>query len=217
MTSSLFMALMQKGIKKGTQTAELVSALERKALSLKTTYTLRSAEVLSEDDIQTTTDAANTALEAELAEMVELSIEDLLIKTKRRRDTGKLKIQSPGLLRDKNGRIISALNLSLLLNAVLYKYVQELMGTGGRLVNRTGRLAHSGLITNIKQINDSQVSFFFRYMRAPYSTFEPGGKQGSVPRSPKALFTAAIKNALDDLLSPKGSVLQKDRLIRMVR
>lgn len=219
--SDAFLAILSKklgkDIKEGSQLAEVAYSLEGKALALKGMMTLRASEFLSETDISAAEESANIALDNTLEDLANIKIENLVDKVIKSRSKGKFKLKSPGLLRDSTGKVISALNLSLLLNAVLYKYVQALMGSAGRLNNRTGRLAHSGEITNIAQVGNSKVSFMFRYQVAPYSVFEPGGRQGSINRSPKALFTDAIKAALKELLSTKGSVLEKDRIIRMVR
>lgn len=206
-----------KDIREGSQSAEILSAITSKALDFSGTVRLRADEYLNDDDITKAEDSASEYMDNVLEEFADNTIEKMLLAKFDKREKGGLKIKAAGLLRDKNGRIISPLKLSILLEAVLYRYVQELMGTGGRLRNRTGRLAHSGTITNIAQVGKSKVSFMFRYQTAPYSVFEPGGRMGSAERSPKELFTQAIKNALNDLLSPKGSVLERDRIIRMVR
>lgn len=220
----MFMQILAKKLKKdiirdGSQLANISSELKGKALDFQTTINLRADEYLSDTDISNAEASAEEAAIALVDNLANLTVEKLITQSLSQKSKGKLKLNSPGLLRDKKGKIISAFNLSLLLNASLYRYVQELMGSGGRLNNITGRLAHSGSITNISNRQGSdRVSVMFRYQMAPYSTFEPGGKQGSKARSPKALFTQAIRNALKDLLSPKSSILEKNKLIiRMVK
>ena len=113
-----------------------------------------------------------------------------------------IQISTPGLFRDKSGKFISAFNLQRLLNLTLYSYVAELMTEGsGRLVYRTGRLAHSGLITGIREGKNRNVSFYFRYMLAPYEVFENNPRMNPTgERSPIKLFSTAIYNALQDML-----------------
>lgn len=199
----------------GTQAARIEEIARQKGLELQAMYTVRTDDYMEESDIQVAEDAAEAAVEARLAEMAEQTVESLLSTNKTKKEKGKLKVKAPGLLRGRDGRIMSAFNLATILNLVLYKYVQALMGKEGRLVNRTGRLAHSGEVVEIKQVGTEKVSFMFKYMTYPYAVFEPGGRMGSVERSPKELFTQAIRDALQDILSPRGSVLERNRIIGM--
>lgn len=99
---------------------------------------------------------------------------------------------------------ISITSLQNLLNSKLADYVEREMGTAGDpskhiLTYRTGRLAESYKVTAISQGRDGALTTFFTYMKYPYQTFAPGGKQGS-PRSrdPKFLGQRAIRQIAKD-------------------
>jgi hypothetical protein len=124
----------------------------------------------------------------------------------------KTKVQVPTKvagLRDKSGQYLSGMQLAVILNTTLEKYVKQLMNSGGRLKNQSGRLANSAQVTGIDYVKKmktqrkARVSIFFNYMVAPYSVFEPGskGSLGSKSRSPSRLIKTALHLALKDALS----------------
>lgn len=125
------------------------------------------------------------------------------------RNKGRVKVPDTAIgLRDNKGRIISGLQLSRILNLTLTMYVQQLMGTQGRLVNRTGRLANSAQVNRLAfrkaegAERKNRVSIFFQYMIAPYRVFEPGHVMHKPGRSPVTLIKAALMNALKAALNP---------------
>ena len=205
-------------IKAGTQAADLIEAAEFKFMSLKGMFELRAQEGLLEEDIDSFEDAAARYVDLILMDAADEDVEKLANQTTfRSNKKSKTKTGSFGLLRDKRNRPISTLNLQRLLNLVLVTYTKRLMGSGDRLVNRTGRLANSGVVTEIREKPESRsVSFFFTYMLYPYQVFEPGRRLGSPPdRSPKLLFKDAINLALDSLLHPTSLNTAKSRRILM--
>lgn len=205
----------------GTQSADLIEAAQFKFLELKGTFELRAQEGLLEEDIQDFDKAASRYVDLILMNAADEDIEKLVNQQSFRVDKrSKTRVRQSNLLRDRRNRPISPLNLQRLLNLVLVAHTKSLMGTGGRLVNRTGRLANSGVVTEIRETPKSNsVSFFFTYMLYPYEVFEPYSPDtrglGSKQRSPKALFKEAINLALDSLLHPTSLNQKKQRRILM--
>lgn len=204
--------------KSGSQTVRLTEAAEVKRMSLIGTFTARAEErsgELDEEEISAIYMAAATLVDNILENTANEDIEALANqRTFRSNKTSKTAVKSKGVLLDKNRRVIKPMNLERLLNLTLVKYVQSLMGTSGRLNNRTGRLANSGVVYSIQENPEKRTaSFWFTYMLYPYQVFEPGRRQGTPERSPKKLFRDAINLALDDLLY-KGSLPREKRIIR---
>lgn len=209
MASKIFEDIISSAIrvdgKAVSQKAIIEEATRRKGLDLQTTLALRADEDLEDADMEAFEKGANQYVDDLMDGMFRKNLDAIMNSSERRGKKTKVKVSTVYGLRDRSGKGISALNLTKLLNLVLYKYAQQLMGKDGRLVNRTGRLAHSGFISQVSQKAPGTVSIFFRYMIYPYEVFEPGGRMGSVARSPEKLFTEAINNALADLLSPSSS------------
>lgn len=91
------------------------------------------------------------------------------------------------------------------LNAMLWQYVKRNMGTP-RLNWRTGRLAKSYEITQIKQQRDG-VHLYFKYMNFPYrNAFEPGGFQYKPGRSPTELGDISIRQLLVNRFNIKARI-----------
>jgi len=78
------------------------------------------------------------------------------------------------------------------LNSMLPNTVKENMGLP-RLVNRTGRFADSARIVDITKTPKGYPSIAYTYQRAPYGTFELGGRQGSTDRDPRNLIDTSIR------------------------
>lgn len=224
MSSPAFRDLVAKqlGIKfserAGTQSADLIEQAEFKFLQLKGMLELRAEQGLLEEDIQDFDIASSRYVDLILMDAADEDVEKLANQqTFRVNKKSKTGVRATNLLRDKRNGPISPLNLQRLLNLTLVRYAKQLMGTGGRLVNRSGRLANSGTVTEIRETPASNsVSFFFTYMLYPYQVFEPGRRLGDPPeRSPKALFKDAINLALNDLLHSTSLPLRKQRRMFM--
>lgn len=198
-----FKQLVEKELKgklrQGSQEALLLEQVRLKQGELTASLELRAEQGTTPEDLKGFEDATDTYIDSYIDNLLEQA--DLTSRSK-----SKIKLGALHPLRDSRGRFISVFNLARLLNVVLYKYVKALMGTGGKLVYRTGRLANSAEITEISPVDDDRISgsIYFTYMLAPYSTFEPGGKQGSSLRAPSTLIDEAIEDALRDLLSPES-------------
>lgn len=202
----------------GTQSADLIEAAQFKFMQLKGTLELRAELGLLEQDIESFEEAASDFVTLILQDVANEDIEKLANQeTFRVNKKSKTKVRQTNLLRDRRNRPISPLNLQRLLNLTLVGYTKSLMGTGGRLNNRTGRLANSGVVTEVRELPASDsASFFFTYMLYPYQVFEPGRRLGNpIERSPKALFKDAILLALDNLLHPTSLPQRKQRRILM--
>ena len=111
-------------------------------------------------------------------------------------------------LRNSAGNFTSVTNVQNLLNLNLFQTIKRNM-IEPRLRFRTGRLAASAEIKSVTHGKDDVVDIRYTYMRHIYGTFEPGGKQGSPTRDPKALISGSIREAL------QGQVLQRLRITRV--
>lgn len=114
--------------------------------------------------------------------------------------------RSGGLLplRLINGRLVSAFTLQNLLTVKMRAIATKKMGTGGRLVYRTGRLINSSSVEpQIVNIGNN-VSLQFRYMFSPYEVFDPSVSTynglSSANRNPRRLFTESLKEAAKEVL-----------------
>lgn len=224
MASNIYQEILAKAMKRAPGTGETKAlvvdlALEQKRVALSSTIAIRRSdgEDVTPEEMKAAEDAASDYVDSVIAGMVSMDL-DKLIQQNKRTKSKKLaegKVSGGALRRKKVGNVsvfISPKDLRTLLNSMLFKYAQQLMGTGGRLVNRTGRLAHSGFVTKItdstgkKAKANSMVSVYFRYMMEPYEHFEPykNGPRASKARSPSDLFRDALNNALTDILEPQS-------------
>ena len=95
------------------------------------------------------------------------------------------------------------LALKELLNEVLPQEVARRMGSPA-LNFRTGRFANSAEVTDVLVGPKGGLqSIDYTYMRNPYETFEPGGKQGSIQRDPKKLIGGTIRELAIGMLQRK--------------
>lgn len=125
-------------------------------------------------------------------------LSDTLQKTKSIRATS---------LRTNKGQFQSVSSLEALLRAKLYQTIRKNM-TPPALTNRTGRFAKSVELKNITfDQRSNAISAFLTYMKYPYATFEPGGKRGSVDRSPTQLIDRSMREIAKDLTSARMKVV----------
>ena len=95
------------------------------------------------------------------------------------------------------------LALKELLNEVLPQEVARRMQSPA-LNYRTGRFANSAEVTDVLVGPKGGLqSIDYTYMRNPYETFEPGGKQGSIQRDPKKLIGGTIRELAVGMLQRK--------------
>lgn len=220
MASNIYQEILAKAMKTapgetGRKNLLITEALEQKKAALAGTIALRRAdgEDLTAEEMKAAEDSASDYVDAVIAGMVTMDLDKLIKLDKRTKSKKLVDGKVTGTLRRKTAMNnvsvwISPMDLRVILNAVLFRYTQDLMGTAGRLKNRTGRLAHSGFVSRIEDSKGKKsvgkVSLYFKYMLEPYGTFEPGKKMGSEARSPIALFKAALNNALSDILTPES-------------
>ena len=122
----------------------------------------------------------------------------------------KRKIAKPGVvaakpppLRTSGGKFTSAMNIQAILDQRIKKQVQDNMGEGGALVNRTGRFAQSVSVEKVMQSRQGTLTAFYTYMKAPYQTFERGYAQGTARRDPRKLIAASIREIARETLNHK--------------
>jgi len=90
----------------------------------------------------------------------------------------------------------SHLNLIALIESInldLYEAMKRNM-VSPNLVFRTGRLARSAKVLTATRLKDGSITFRYTYALDPYSTFEPGGAQGSMQRDPRKLVAKSIRD-----------------------
>lgn len=94
----------------------------------------------------------------------------------------------------------SRVNLTSLLayiNSNLQNVVSANMGQGNdpKVLNyRTGRFAASATVERLIESKQGMITAFYSYMKNPYATFEPGGRQGfPKSRDPKLMISSSIR------------------------
>jgi|WetSurSiteA1Bulk_404760.scaffolds.fasta_scaffold17150_2 hypothetical protein len=115
-------------------------------------------------------------------------------------------------LRSIDGKFFSVLKLQSLINAQLHDRIRANMGTGYStdvLNYRTGRFAKSAKVTAINKIG-TKLDTYFNYMKYPYATFAPGGRQYKGDRrDPEKLISKSIREIAIQMV-------QKQFLIRPI-
>ena len=106
-------------------------------------------------------------------------------------------------LRTNKGKFTSAMNIQAILDQRIKQQVQDNMGEGGALVNRTGRFASSVTVEKVMQSRQGVLTAFYTYMKAPYQTFERGFAQGSLRRDPRKLISRSIREIAAETLNHK--------------
>jgi len=218
MSSSTYISILEKKlgrkVKENTQSADVAVAIKAKGLALEATFDVKARGMggLGDKEANTIFEAASTRIDEVLEDIImgQTFFDD---DSKKVSITSKGKIDIPDKVRgltDKRNRAMSGLSLSRILNLTLTKHIQQLMGSGNRLNNVTGRLANSAQVQGIRfqekanrQIKN-RVSIFFNYMIAPYAVFEPTGKQHKPGRSPSKLIREALNNAMREVLSKQS-------------
>ena len=95
-----------------------------------------------------------------------------------------------------------AVKIKDLLNEMLPNEVLERMQAPS-LVNRTGRFKNSAEAINVMIGARGAIQVEYTYMKNPYKTFEPGGKQGSTNRDPRKIIGASIRDIMSQLTGKK--------------
>ena len=106
-------------------------------------------------------------------------------------------------LRDEKGQFTSAMNIQAILDQRIKQQVQDNMGQGGALVNRTGRFAQSVSVEKVMKSRQGVLTAFYTYMKSPYQTFERGYAQGSLRRDPRKIISRSIREIAMETLNHK--------------
>jgi hypothetical protein len=176
-----------------------------KGTSLSGTIEIRMEKEVSPDEIVgQAVAAASRRIDDIIAGIISQDVlsGEFFTSTIRTRKVGEVEIPTKlAGLQGANGKFMSAINLSRILNLTLFQQVKGLMEKPA-LVYRTGRFAQSahinGIVANTDQVK-SRGSIYFSYMLFPYSVFA-----GHPDRDPASLIREAISIALRKALSPSS-------------
>jgi hypothetical protein len=218
MSSGGYIAILEKKlgrkVKENTQSADVAVAIKAKGLALEATFDVaaRGTGGLGDKESDTIFKAASARIDEVLEDIIMgQTFFDKINKKVSITSKGKVKIPDKVRgLTDKRNRAMSGLSLSRILNLTLSRHIENLMGTGNRLVHRTGRLANSAQVQGLRfkekvdRQRKNRVSVFFNYMIAPYAVFEPSGKQHKPGRSPSKLIREALNSAMRETLSKQS-------------
>ena len=91
------------------------------------------------------------------------------------------------------------LALESILEQMLPKVVASKM-TAPALVYRSGRFANSVAPAEVMIGPRGGISVDYTYMREPYETFEPGGKQGSTLRDPRKIIGSSVREVAQSIV-----------------
>ena len=96
-------------------------------------------------------------------------------------------------LRSTSGAFQSVASLQSLLASRLQEVIRKNMAPPA-LTYQTGRFAESVKLNSVQfDSRQNALTAFLSYMKYPYATFEPGGRQGSIDRSPAALIDRSVR------------------------
>ena len=103
----------------------------------------------------------------------------------------------------------SPIALRNLLNEMLPQMVASKM-TSPALQYRTGRFANSARVENVNIGPRGGLHVDYTYMKAPYETFEPGGKQGSTQRDPRKIIGASIRELAMGIIGRQPTTIRRN-------
>lgn len=211
MHSNIFKQELQKKFPKdkSKQQGTLKLALSSKQNAMAGSLELQAAQgYIEEEDVDLAVELAGvTALDFvgdELSHIISGGKGGGVIRESYKADIAKLY----GLrLRSDPNHTISARNLTALINANLFNYIEDDMG--GKSLNSgvtpnsvTGRMAHSFLVTGLNAGSQGDVrrelSVVFRYQTEPYKVFGTGSY--SKYTSAINIGKSAIKRLINDLI-----------------
>ena len=132
------------------------------------------------------------------------------LKQSIQRDAGKA-VKSPKAGRPARGQGKTAASPIALRN-ILNEYLPEMVAAnmGSPALNfQTGRFANSARVENVNIGPRGGLNIDYTYMRNPYETFEPGGKQGSTRRDPKRLIGKSIRELSVSILGRQPTTLRR--------
>ena len=103
----------------------------------------------------------------------------------------------------------SPIALRNILNEALPQMVASKM-TPPALQFRTGRFANSARVENVNIGPRGGIGIDYTYMRNPYETFEPGGKQGSTQRDPRKIIGASIRELAMGIIGRQPTTIRRN-------
>jgi hypothetical protein len=113
-------------------------------------------------------------------------------------------------LRSQQGQFISPVSIKNLLNSNLAQQIQKNMGKGSArnvLNYRTGRFANSARVIDVNTRGNA-ITAFYSYMKNPYSTFAPGGRQANpLSRDPNKLIQLSIRQLAAGIMANRLKVV----------
>lgn len=116
------------------------------------------------------------------------------------------KIKLP-VLRTKKGTFTSLTSIKNMINMQLMEQVAKNMGKGNAksILNfRTGRFAASAHVEQLVRNKDQSITAFYTYLKYPYATFQPGGRQGyPESRDPRLLISKSIRQLAAEQMSER--------------
>ena len=110
-------------------------------------------------------------------------------------------------LRTKKGSFTSLTSIKNMINLQLMEQVAKNMGKGTAksILNfRTGRFAASAHVEQLVRNKDASLTAYYTYLKYPYATFEPGGRQGyPESRDPRLLISKSIRQLAAQQMSER--------------
>jgi len=103
----------------------------------------------------------------------------------------------------------SPIALRNIMNELLPQMVASKM-TPPALQFRTGRFANSARVENVNIGPRGGLHVDYTYMKAPYETFEPGGKQGSTQRDPRKIIGQSIRELAMTIIGRQPTTLRRN-------
>lgn len=102
-------------------------------------------------------------------------------------------VSTTNRIRTTSGAFQSVVNLQGLLASRLQEVIRKNMAPPA-LTYQTGRFAESVKLNSVHfDSRQNALTAFLSYMKYPYATFEPGGRQGNIDRSPAALIDRSVR------------------------
>lgn len=111
----------------------------------------------------------------------------------------------PATLRNLQGQFTSLTSLESLMRSQLQQTILKNMQRPN-LRERTGRFRKSVELKGLSRLRDGSIQAFLTYMRYPYGTFEPGGRQGNKGYSPTRLIDQSVREVAAKLVKERMKV-----------
>ena len=108
----------------------------------------------------------------------------------------------PSPIRNTKGQFTSLTSVETLIRLSLYETIKKNM-VSPALNFQTGRFAGSVELQSLSADRTGALTAFLTYMKYPYGTFEPGGRQGSIDRSPRLLIDRSVREIATKLVTAR--------------